>query len=71
MDISGFGKINLKKAVRLITDVFEPTKIKIVEKEAIMLQAIGSFEMGNQNESKKVLNMARRGWNGSGMFVIL
>ena len=33
MDISGFGKINIKKAVRTITDVFEPKKIKIVEKE--------------------------------------
>ena len=33
MDISAFGKINIKKAVRTITDVFEPKKIKIVEKE--------------------------------------
>ena len=33
MDISGFGKINIKKAVRVITDVFEPKKIKIIEKE--------------------------------------
>ena len=33
MDISGFGKINIKKAVRVITDVFEPKRIKIIEKE--------------------------------------
>ena len=33
MDISGFGKINMKKAIRTITDVFEPKKIKIIEKE--------------------------------------
>ena len=33
MDISGFGKINIKKAVRTITDVFEPKKIKIIERK--------------------------------------
>ena len=32
MDISSFGKINIKRAVRNITDVFEPKKIKIIEK---------------------------------------
>ncbi len=33
MDISGFGKINMKKAIRNITNVFEPKSIKIIEKE--------------------------------------